>query len=300
MNLNIGTSGYAYKFWGPSALDKSLKTDSYYPNSNTKSWLKKYSTDLKSVEINCTRYAKLKPESCKKWKELTPNDFTFTIKAPTYITHSKKLQDFQKWWDEFKYCIDALGEKFKCILFQFPPTFHCNEKNISKIQNVKKIIPKHIKCAFEFRNMEWFSTSLTEGIFQNNFTQTIVVVPEVRHLDVNFGNLSGGIHVGEINFEFIYIRFHGTYNYSCGTYDKLLNDYFEIIKELIDKKKTTVCVYFNNTDTWTTMPFDLFEGEFSNGIPYGRAYLPSAIYDSMLMQNLMSAYVKISAKADNG
>jgi uncharacterized protein YecE (DUF72 family) len=287
MSIHIGTSGYSYKFWGPSASDKNIKTDSYYPTTNSKTWLKRYASDLKSLEINCTRYCKLKPSSCVKWAETTPKDFTFTIKAPMYITHNKKLNDFSKWWNDFNPCVKALGKKFKCILFQFPPSFKCTSKNIEKLKTVKEIVPNNIKCAFEFRDLEWFTSNNLTGFFTENFTQVFVVVPEIRHLDTNFGNLPGGIHIGEINPSFIYIRFHGTYNYSCGTYAEQLQEYANIINETkIDN--SVVFAYFNNTDSWTMMPFSSNEGDFSDGIPFKRAYTPSAIYDAIMMKSLIS------------
>lgn len=288
MELNIGTSGYNYKFWGPCSADKSLKPQSYYTSTNNKQWLKKYSKDLGSVEINCTRYKKLSFSTCEKWKLETPEDFTFTIKAPIYITHYLKLDRFKTWWDEFFPCIRGLGEKFKCILFQFPPTFKNTAENIQKIKNVKEIIPENIKCAFELRDLSWYATDLTEKLFQNNFTQVILAVPEVRSKKCNFGNLNGGLHIGIINTKFIYIRFHGTYDYSCGTYTDNLNFYSEIMAEIKREETETICAYFNNTDTWTLAPFSHLEGEFSKGIPIGISYTPSAIFDAICFRRLLS------------
>lgn len=293
MDLNIGTSGYNYKFWGPCTVDKSIKTDSYYPTTNSKKWLERYARDLNSVEINCTRYNKLKPESCLNWVRQTPENFTFTIKAPLHITHYKKLNDFSEWWLSFQPCIYALGKKFKCILFQFHPNFKCSEKNIEKLKTVKKVIPVDVKCAFEFRDLAWYNPSPPVSadlmdLFTDNFCQVVLIVPEVRNQDNNFGNLPGGIHIGITNPSFIYFRFHGTFDYSCGTYAEKLDEYIAILESMRDSqkfKRETVCVYFNNTDTWTLLPFSSQEGDFSEGVPYDLAYLPSAIYDAIYMMS---------------
>ena len=257
MSINVGTSGYSYKFWGPIKNSKGLKCDSYYPTTVSKNWLKKYSQDFKSLEINSTRYSTLKPSSCEKWASIVPEDFTFTIKAPLFITHQKKLNDFEDWWNKFKPCIDALGKKFLCLLFQFPPKFYCTKSNIEKLQNIKRILPYDIKCAFEFRDNEWYNEPLNE-LFKNNWTQVINVVPELRNEDANFGNLSGGIHIGVINPTFIYIRFHGTTGYSCGTYNKKLKEYIDIINEIktdssefINKIKAENSVIYRQLDNVT-------------------------------------------------
>ena len=93
-NITFGTTGYSYKFWGP-AISNCKSVNNYYRKGNYKqSWLKKYSADLQSVEINVTRYRKLTPKMCKTWLSNVPENFIFTIKIGTYITHNKKLCDF--------------------------------------------------------------------------------------------------------------------------------------------------------------------------------------------------------------
>ncbi len=297
-DVNVGTSGYSYKFWGPATLDAAVKTDSYYPTRSNTKWLQRYAQDFKSVEINCTRYGKLKTSSCLKWVQTTPDDFTFTIKAPLYITHQKKLNDFEVWWAEFKEYVYALGKKFKCLLFQFPAAFKFTQSNIEKLQRVKAVIPPLVKCAFEFRNTEWFYNPLTTGMFKDNFTQVVISVSRIDSTDngseYDFGGLKEGIHIGEINPSFVYVRFHGTYRYCCGTYDnERLQPYVDVINEIrADARDTnndnaTICCYFNNTDSWTMLPFSRNSGDYSNGIPFERAFTPSAVYDARLMQSLL-------------
>ena len=142
----IATSGYQYPHWGPSTNDI---VDNFYPKKNSGlSWMTQYSQKLfdsqersessdrndrsessinaiPSVEINCTRYRKLLPSTCRKWYEtmvqINP-DFRFIIKAPTWITHNKKLNDFETWWDDdYRKNYEELEDMFGAFLFQFPP-----------------------------------------------------------------------------------------------------------------------------------------------------------------------------------
>jgi len=284
MKANVGTSGYTYDFWGPHPTNSDVKN--YYPIKTKTKWLEYYSKDLKSVEINCTRYQKITPKMCKGWFDKTPNDFTITIKAPLYITHQKKLCDFQDWWNEFYPCILACGNKFSSILFQFPPTFKKTPSNLTKLQTVKNVIPTNIRCAFEFRDIEWYKPcEITEKLFIEDWCQVILNVPEVRDQDTNFGNLPGGIHIGILNPKFVYLRFHGTTGYSCGTYgyDKM----YETLEMIKAMEPSYLCAYFNNTDSWTMQPYNVFEADYEAGIPVGIQLTPSAIYDSKILYEML-------------
>ena len=284
MKKFIGTSGYSYDFWGPVPNVDSIKN--FYSIKTKTKWLKCYSEHLKSVEINFTRYRKLTPKMCEKWIKQVPSDFTFTIKASTYITHGKKLLDFKNWWDEFYPCIVALGDRFCSVLFQFHPTFYCTEANIKKLEVVKNIIPPNIKCAFEFRSPCWYQSDKNLDMFSGNWTQVILFVPEIRHQKkFNFGKLAGGIHIGVINKNFTYLRFHGTVGYSTGTYgeDRML----EVLNLINNINPKTICGYFNNTDTWTLRPGNIMEGNYGR-LPFGKELTPSAIYDSKTLATLLS------------
>lgn len=160
----VGTSGYSYDYWGSSKKYPGLIYNFYPEELKSTEFLKYYSIHFRSVEINCTAYRILKPEVCEKWVSQTPEDFTFTLKAPRYITHGKKLSDFKEWLEEsqFQRCIDIFNEhnKFGCVLFQFDNKFTPTSKNIEKINNVSKILSQcgKIQCAFEFRNSEWYDS----------------------------------------------------------------------------------------------------------------------------------------------
>lgn len=285
MQTHIGTSGYSYGFWGPHPSNPEVKN--FYPVKTKTRWLKYYSGQLGSVEINCTRYRKLTPKMCQKWVTQVPDGFSITIKASTYITHNKKLCDFQAWWDEFYPCVTTLGSRFCSVLFQFPPVFKYTEANLKKLQTMKGIIPPGIRCAFEFRDLNWYNSSeVMTKLFKDNWTQVILTVPEIRSQEkYNFGNLPGGTHIGVINPNFVYLRFHGTSNYSSGTYgsDRIM-EVLELIKNI---NPTFLCAYFNNTDTWTLRPFNTMEMDYNDGILVGPQLTPSAIYDAKLLTVLL-------------
>ena len=48
---------------------------------------------LTSIEINGTYYSTFKPDSWRKWRDETPDDFVFSVKASRYCTNRKILSE---------------------------------------------------------------------------------------------------------------------------------------------------------------------------------------------------------------
>lgn len=249
----IGSSGYSYAFWGDSPRYPGMIRN-FYPAIPATRWLPYYAERFNSVEINCTRYRRLTPAMCTKWARQVPAHFRFTIKVGLYFTHNKKLNDPNEWWADMEPCIDALGDKFVALLFQFHPSFVCSEANIAKLDRVQQLVSQNVDCALEFRHPSWFDKdTATLPVFQRpNWAVAQLHLPEVRGRDASFGQLAGGCHRLDVNNRFAYVRFHGTTDYSCGTYG--YKQLVPIVDEVHDRGYAKVCFYFNNTDTWEPVP----------------------------------------------
>ncbi|HEV2686044.1 MAG TPA: DUF72 domain-containing protein, partial [Actinomycetota bacterium] len=74
----VGTSGFAYKEWKPEFYPADLKAAEM---------LSFYSRRFNSVEINNTFYKMPTEKVLAQWREQTPEEFSFTLKAPQRITH---------------------------------------------------------------------------------------------------------------------------------------------------------------------------------------------------------------------
>ena len=59
---------------------------------------------------------------------------------------------YQKFWNKCQLLESHLGP----ILFQFPPGFKKTLTTISRFDDLSKVLPKHGKFAFEFRDNSWF------------------------------------------------------------------------------------------------------------------------------------------------
>src|SRR5215475_1079403 len=78
----LGTSGFSYKEWRPI----------FYPaDVSDKAFLQYYASRFNSVEIDYTFYRMPTAKTIEAWRNATPPDFKFTLKASQQITHRQRL-----------------------------------------------------------------------------------------------------------------------------------------------------------------------------------------------------------------
>lgn len=113
--IHIGISGWRYTPW----------RGDFYPKGLTqKRELQFASRAVNSIEINGSFYALQRPERYAQWYAETPTDFVFSVKAPRFITHVKRLRDIHlPMANFFASGVLELKEKLGPILWQFPPNF---------------------------------------------------------------------------------------------------------------------------------------------------------------------------------
>jgi uncharacterized protein YecE (DUF72 family) len=105
----------------------------YPPKLPHKRELEYLSSQLNSVEINGTFYSLQRPSSFQTWHAQTPDDFTFAVKGPRFITHMKKLADAETpLANFFASGVLALGAKLGPVLWQLPPNFGFNPDRLAE------------------------------------------------------------------------------------------------------------------------------------------------------------------------
>src|SRR5690606_40780370 len=76
-----------------------------------------------SIEINGSFYSLQTPERFASWRDATPDDFVFSVKAPRYITHVRRLRDIDEAMANFFASGPLqLEHKLGAFLCQFPPS----------------------------------------------------------------------------------------------------------------------------------------------------------------------------------
>ncbi len=113
-HIRIGVGGWTFAPW----------RDNFYPKGMPQSRELAYaSRQLSAIEINGTYYSTQKPASFAKWRDETPEDFVFSLKATRYATNRRVLaeagESVQRFVDSG---IVELGPKLGPIVWQFMPT----------------------------------------------------------------------------------------------------------------------------------------------------------------------------------
>ena len=112
--VRVGISGWIYPEW----------RGAFYPGGLAqKRELEFASRALPTIELNGSFYSLQRPESYRRWHAATPPGFVFSIKAPRFITHVKRLRGIDApLANFFASGVANLGAKLGPILWQLPPS----------------------------------------------------------------------------------------------------------------------------------------------------------------------------------
>ena len=114
-DIRIGVSGWTYPPWRGVFFPAGLKQ---------RHELAYAAAMFRTIEINGTFYRLQRPAAFGKWFDETPDDFMFTVKAPRFITHIRRLREPATPLANFLASgVLRLGAKLGPILWQFPPNF---------------------------------------------------------------------------------------------------------------------------------------------------------------------------------
>jgi uncharacterized protein YecE (DUF72 family) len=112
--IRIGVGGWTYEPW----------RGTFYPGDlSQKRELEFASRQLTSIEINGTYYGSQKPATFAKWRDETPDDFVFSVKAPRYAMNRTVLAEAGSTIERFiAGGVMELKDKLGVINWQFLPT----------------------------------------------------------------------------------------------------------------------------------------------------------------------------------
>jgi len=112
--IRVGIGGWSYAPWRETFYPESL------PASKELAWA---SRQLSMIEINSTFYGSQKPATFAKWRDDTPADFVFSVKASRYATARRVLAESGDSVNRFIHSgIAELGSKLGPIVWQFAET----------------------------------------------------------------------------------------------------------------------------------------------------------------------------------
>jgi uncharacterized protein YecE (DUF72 family) len=112
--IHVGIGGWNFAPW----------RGTFYPKGLTQARELHYaSRELTSIEINSTFYGLQKPATFQKWHDETPDGFVFSVKAPRFVTHRKRLAEGASSLERFLASgVLKLGTRLGAINWQLEPT----------------------------------------------------------------------------------------------------------------------------------------------------------------------------------
>ncbi|MET0592209.1 MAG: DUF72 domain-containing protein, partial [Polyangiaceae bacterium] len=143
----IGTSGFSYKEWKKN----------FYPSDLPESRFLSYSASrFNGVALDSTFYRLPTEKALDNWRDATPEDFRFAIKASQKITHRERLVVPSEALTYLLGALPRLGAKLGVVLYQLPPFF---KKDLGRLESFLATLPPSPRAAFEFRHLSWFDDS---------------------------------------------------------------------------------------------------------------------------------------------
>ncbi len=112
--IRVGIGGWTFEPW----------RDNFYP----KGWphareLQYASRRLSAIEVNGTYYSTFTPKTFAKWRDDTPDDFMFSLKANKFTTNRRVLAEAGESVTKFvESGLAELAHKLGPVLWQFAPT----------------------------------------------------------------------------------------------------------------------------------------------------------------------------------
>ena len=144
--IRVGVGGWTFEPWRGVFYPKDLPQ---------KRELEYASSKLTAIEINGTYYGTQKPESFKKWRDETPDDFVFTLKGPRYATNRRVLAEAGESIQRFLASgVTELGDKLGPINWQFAATKKFDREDFARFLALlpKRIGARAIRHAVEVRH----------------------------------------------------------------------------------------------------------------------------------------------------
>jgi len=136
--------------WGLSSWKGTL-----FPSSAAQGdFLTVYAQIFNGVEGNTTFYALPKAETVARWREQTPETFSFCFKFPSVISHELGLGHAGRETAAFLDRIAPLADRLGPCMLQLPPSF--GPEHLGDLERYLRDLPRDFGYAVELRHRAFF------------------------------------------------------------------------------------------------------------------------------------------------
>ena len=218
----IGTSGWNYKSW----------RNDFYCDTPQKQWLRFCAEHFSSIEVNSTFYRLQEKSTFKKWRDQTPEGFSFAIKGHRYVTHNKKLLDVEQSVIRCRESASPLGKRLAAVVWQLPASL---KKDIERLEKFVKNLQrwKSTRHAIEFRHKSWFDDQVAECLERYAVAICMSDAPDWPMWD-------------RVTTDVVYVRLHGHTRKYASSYSKpALRKWATRTQRWLEENRA-VHVYFDN------------------------------------------------------
>lgn len=212
--IRIGISGWRYPPW----------RGVFYPDDLVQREELHYaSCCFPSIELNGSFYSLQSPRNYARWRVDTPRGFIFSVKAPRFITHIRRLRDVQTpLANFFASGLFELRGKLGPILWQFPPSLRYDEGLFARFFEQ---LPRDSESAARLarRHDAHLKTRACLSIDRNRRIRHAIEIRHTSFLQDSFVDLLRANHIAlvvadtagkwprveDVTVDFIYMRLHG-------------------------------------------------------------------------------------------
>lgn len=127
-----------------------------YPlGARANDYLKFYSQQFNTIELNTTHYRIPDEDTIKTWRSVSEPGFKFCPKFPQMISHEQMLQNAEAMTESFCKSVMGLGDRLGRSFLQLPPQF--SPSHLPALRGFLETLPRGFQLAIEFRHPAWFS-----------------------------------------------------------------------------------------------------------------------------------------------
>jgi len=198
--IKIGTSGFSYKDW----------LGNFYPQFCPHTdFLRFYSSQFKTVEIDATFYQIPSEATVEKWSCSTPISFMFTAKFPRTVTHEGTLEERLDNANKFIMVMKNLGPKLGPLLLQFPYSF--KPESSGMLEELLMRLTPGVRISIELRNKSWLKIDRLFSLLENKNIAFCLIdhpwMPRTKIATADFHYIRFLGDRKKIENDFSYIRF---------------------------------------------------------------------------------------------
>ena len=196
----IGCQSWQYEDWITEAGGETI----FYPRgTKPPDMLGLYSQIFNTIEVDSTAYGTPAMSTIEGWLTATPDDFLFSLKVPSVITHQMSLgpQSYPV-FDEFTDAARLFGPKLGVVLIQLPASFEPTRDNGQNVRRFLSRLPREIRFGIEFRHPGWLTGWTYDELNERQVPLALVAgkwIPEEFMFDA----------FGKVVTDFQYVRFMG-------------------------------------------------------------------------------------------